>query len=414
MGVTERRRKLRRLADELWSGGRGPILVTVAGGWFLSLGVRMIYPAVLPQIRAAYGLDLTTAGLLITALWVAYALGQLPGGILDDRFGGGRVLVTSTVVAAITLAFVVTAPSIGVLFGATLLFGFATALYGVARFTILSANYPDHDGMAIGLTMAAGDLGNTLLPPIAGAIAVAVAWELGLGFSIPLFLVAAVGLHVAVPNDGGSSTTGDPDASESDSSNADGLTRTLARVGSALRERPVALVAAIQTLGYCVWQAFTGFYPTYLIEGKEFAPTTATLLFGGFFALGILIKPIAGSAYDTYGVRRSLPIVLISITASMALLPFVESVLAVVAVTALASSILGYGTITLTYLTNSLPDDVQGTGLGSLRTGYMLIGAGGPTVMGAFADAGYFDEAFFVLAGIALVTVGLSTLLPTE
>lgn len=35
-------RRVRHLGAELWSDGRGPILVAVAGGWFLSLGVRMI------------------------------------------------------------------------------------------------------------------------------------------------------------------------------------------------------------------------------------------------------------------------------------------------------------------------------------------------------------------------------------
>lgn len=401
--VAQRLAGLRRLGAELWRGGRGPILGAVAGGWFLSLGVRMIYPAVLPQLRADYGFDLTTAGLLITALWVAYALGQLPGGLLDDRFGGGRVLAASTGVSALALTVVVAAESVRALFGATLLFGFATALYGVARFTILSREYPDHGGTAIGLTMAAGDLGNATLPPLSGAVAIAVGWEFGLGFAIPLFLVATAGIHLTVPSDGRGSSA----AAESA-----GVAATLARIAGSLRRRRVATVAVIQTLGYCVWQAFTGFYPTYLIEGKGLAPTTATVLFGGFFALGILVKPVAGSAYDAYGLRRSLPAVLVSITAAMLLLPLAESLAALVAVTALASSVLGYGTITLTYLAESFPEDVKGTGLGTLRTGYMLVGAGSPTVVGALADAGRFDGAFVLLAGVGAVTVALSMLVP--
>jgi len=71
---------------ELWSGGRGKVLTAVAGGWFLSVGVRMIYPVMLPSLRSAYGLNLTTAGLLLTVLFLAYAFGQFPGGVLADRF----------------------------------------------------------------------------------------------------------------------------------------------------------------------------------------------------------------------------------------------------------------------------------------------------------------------------------------
>ncbi|SDR32352.1 MFS transporter [Natronobacterium texcoconense] len=404
-------RRFRRLGAELWSDGRGPILVAVASGWFLSLGVRMIYPAVLPQLREAYGFDLTLAGVLITALWIAYALGQLPGGVLDDRFGSRNVLVVSTGVSAIALTLVVTAGSVGVLFGATVLFGFATALYGVTRFTLLSTIYPDRGGTAIGLTMGAGDFGNAVLPPIAGALAAALAWELGFGFTIPLFLVATVGLYLALP-----AGSRDESSADSDDTNADDtdFTDTARRIARALRHRPVMLVAAIQTLGYCTWQAFTAFYPTYLVEMKGLEPTTATVLFGGFFALGIVVKPVTGSIYDAYGARRSLPFVLGSITVATLVLPFVESLAGLVAVTAVASSVLGYSTISLTYLTASFPDDVRGTGLGSVRTGYMLIGAGSPTVVGVLANADYFDEAFFLLSAVAAVAVVLSLLVPEE
>ncbi|WP_135806413.1 MFS transporter [Halorussus marinus] len=403
MGIADRLGAVRRLGTELWGGGRGPILVAVAGGWFLSLGVRMIYPAVLPQLRAAYGLDLTAAGLLVTALWVAYALGQLPGGLLDDRFGGGRVLVASTAVSAVALAVVVTAGSVGVLFGATLLFGFATALYGVARFTILSDNYPERGGTAIGLTMAAGDLGSSVLPPLAGALVVAVAWQLGFGFAIPLFALAAVGIGIVVPS---ARRDAETDASEA------GVGEAFRAVAGVMTDRSVLLVTAVQLLGYCVWQGFTGFYPTYLVEVKGLAQTTATALFGGFFGLGILVKPMAGSAYDVYGLRRSLPLVLLVITASMALVPVVEGLAAIAAVTALASSVLGYATITLTYLTGAFPDEVRGTGLGVLRTGYMLVGAASPTVVGALADRGYFDESFFLLAGVGAVAALLAIRVP--
>lgn len=426
------------VAADLWSGGRGPVLVAVAAGWFLSLGVRMMYPAVLPHLRAAFGLDLTTAGLLITGLWAAYALGQLPGGMLDDHVDEGQVLVVSSVVSAILLGVVVAAGSVAVVFGATLAFGFATALYGVARFTLLSDIYPDYDGTAIGLTMAAGDLGNSVLPPAAGVLAVAIAWQAGIGFAVPLFLVAAVVLHLVVSN--GSVRDSDPDEGDdpegvADSegiadpeevddpagsddpegeADPDGLRETFGRLATAFRSRPILVVVAIQTLGYAVWQSFTAFYPTYLVVAKGFAPTTATALFGGFFALGILVKPVAGSAYDEYGIRTSLPVLLLGITVALFLLPFMQSFAAVAGVTALASSLLGYGTITLTFLTDSLPDTVQGTGLGALRTGYMGIGSVGPTVVGALADAGFFDEAFLLLGCVAAGMFGLCWLVPPD
>ena len=389
---------------------RTPILLVIAGGWSLSLGVRLVYPAVIPHLRTAYGISLSTAGLLLTVLWLAYAIGQLPGGILADRLGERRVLVASTFISGATLGLVVVAGAVEVLFAATVLFGLSTALYGVARFTILTEVYPDNDGTAIGVTMAAGDLGNAVLPPFAGFLAVTFAWQFGFAFAVPLFLLAGVGLFVALPRSDRQRAM----ASSDDAPEEPWLTRTAAtvrRVASALRSRPVAVVTAIQTLGYCAWQALTGFYPTYLIDVKGFAPTTATLLFGGFFALGVVVKPLAGRAYDASGIRTTLPVILGVAGVGLVLLPFVDSLPGILLVTLLLSSILGYSTVTLTHLTASLPAAVRGSGLGVLRTGYMVIGAGSPVVAGLLADADLFDEVFFILAALVAVGACLTVLL---
>ncbi|QHS17701.1 MFS transporter [haloarchaeon 3A1-DGR] len=427
MTVRDRASDLRGVATELWAGGRGPILVAVAGGWFLSIGVRMVYPAILPQLRGDFGFDLTTAGLLVTALWIAYAIGQLPGGILDDRFGGRRVLVASTAVSATALALVVTAGSTVVLFAATVLFGLTTALYGVTRFTILSNNYADRAGTAIGVTMAAGDLGNALLPPLGGALAVAIAWEAGLGFAIPAFLAAAVGIFLVIPSDGrGESADGGSaeerrtpadersadDDGEAGTESAPGIVSTARTLAGVIRRPSVLVVTAAQLLGYCVWQGLTAFYPTYLVEIKGIPQTTATALFGLFFALGIVSKLAAGSAYDAYGIRRSLPVALGFGAVGIGMLALVEGTLAVAGATVVASGMLGYATITLTELTAAFPETVQGTGLGLLRTGYMGIGAGAPTVIGVLADADHFTEAILLLALVAGVAALFALRIP--
>jgi sugar phosphate permease len=76
---------VRREATQLWGGGSGKALVAIAMGWGLMIGTRMIYPVILPQLSAEFDLTLTTAGFLVTIIWLAYALGQVPGGILADE-----------------------------------------------------------------------------------------------------------------------------------------------------------------------------------------------------------------------------------------------------------------------------------------------------------------------------------------
>jgi MFS family permease len=386
---------VKRTIADLLSDGRGKILLAVAFGWFLSISVRMIYPALLPHLSDAYDLTLTTAGLLLTVLWIAYAFGQLPGGILADWAGERPLLIASSLLAAGMLTLVIVADSPIVLFLATALFGIGTALYGVSRFTILDEIYSEQLGTATGATMAAGDIGNSVMPPAAGFVAVVVGWQYGFGFAVPLFLVAAVGLWATLPK---RRTTATPLRAHL---KLDGVVATLSQ--------PVVLRGTVLlVLWGVIIQSFMGFYPTYLIDVKGLSAQLSTVLFGFFFALGILLKPIAGRAYDSVGVRA--PLLVLMSFAGLALggLPFTGEVWLFVLLTVFASSLLGFETIMISDLTQRLPDGTRGTNLGALRTVYIALGALSPVAFGAVADRGFFGEAFLglaVLAGVVVLVV---------
>lgn len=395
---------LRAIAYDLWRDGRGWILLGVAGGWFLSLGVRLVFPALLPYLREAFSLDLTVAGLLLTVLWVAYALGQFPGGIIGDRLGEGNALVLSTVVSGSMIAALAVSNSALALFATTALFGFSTALFGPARFTILSSVYDRRDGTAIGLTLAAGEAGNTILPVVAGVLAAAASWRLGFGATVPLFFVMAVVIWRVVPG----RTTGATSAVDTLS------IETLRYVARGIAERTILIVTGVHVFLFFVYQGFTGFYPTYLVEVKGLAPSVAAGLFGAFFAVGVLVQPIAGAGGDRFGTRPTLLVVIAVATAALATLPFVDGFVGIVLVTAVASALLGVTPLTQTFLVNALPADMKGSGLGLLRTGQIALGATGPLVVGAVADAGYFDGAFLGLAAVSAAGIALCLLVPAD
>ncbi|WP_218836363.1 MFS transporter [Halorarum salinum] len=388
--------ELRALVRDLTADGRGWVLVAVAGGWFLSLGVRLVFPALLPYLREEFSLSLTVAGLLVTSLWVAYAVGQFPGGILGDRLGEGNALVASTVVSGTTVALVAAATSAPMLFAATMTFGFSTALFGPARFTILSAIYDDREGVAVGLTLSAGELGNAALPVAAGLLAAAASWRLGFGVTVPLFFLMAVVLFRAVP---GRLTEG---------SAVDSLSvSTLRYVARGIAKRRILLVTGVHLFLFFVYQGFTGFYPTYLVEAKGFSPSLAATFFGLFFAAGVVVQPLAGFGRDTLGSRRTLAVVIGVSTLSLAALPFVDGLVGVAVVTAVSSALLGVTPLTQTYLVNAVPSDMRGSGLGLLRTGQIALGATGPVFVGAAAERGHFDAAYLGLAGVAALGIVL-------
>lgn len=389
------------LARELWSDGRGWILLGVAGGWFLSLGVRLIFPALLPYLREAFSLSLTIAGLLVTCLWIAYALGQFPGGIIGDRLGEGNALVVSTFVSGVTIAVVAAANSAWILFAATILFGFSTALFGPARFTILSAIYDDRDGTAIGLTLSAGEIGNATLPVAAGVLAAVASWRLGFAVTVPLFFLMTVVLFRFVPG------------KLSQGSAVDSLSiETLRYLARGIARRSIAIVTGIHLFLFFVHQAFTGFYPTYLVEMKGFSPTLAAGFFGLFFVAGVFVQPLAGMGGDRFGPRPTLVVVTAVSAIALFALPLVDTLAGIALVTIVSSTLLGVTPLTQTYLVNAMPDDMRGSGLGLLRTGLIALGATGPVIVGAVAEAGFFDAAFFGLAVAAGAGIVLSFFVP--
>jgi sugar phosphate permease len=170
---------------------------------------------------------------------------------------------------------------------------------------------------------------------------------------------------------------------------------------SVFRQPSVVYTTTVLILGLFVWQAFTSFYPTYLVEVKGFSTTVASFLFGTFFALGLLIKPLAGSAYDRFGIRRSLTIVASGPMIGLIALPYVDDLWIRITITALVSTLLGFATVVEPSLLHSLPEEIRGTGFGILRSVGFTTGAASPVLFGAVADRGFFDEMFTVLAVFA-------------
>jgi MFS family permease len=310
-------------------------------------------------------------------------------------------MIVGIVLVALSIGAVVAAPTALWLFAATALLGLGQSLYPIARITILADIYPDRIGSALGVTMATGDLGQTVLPPLAGAVAAAVAWQAGLGMLLPCLVLATVALWVQVPR-----------GTEDNRIEGGFSVETVRDVLGDLRGPNTRVIVFVLFLYILVWQAFTGLYPTYLVEEKGLASSTASVLFSLFFGIGIVVKPLAGAAYDRIGVRGSLVMVLVAPVVGFVSLPFVHGLPALVAVTACISTMLGSGAITQSFLSDAFAGETRGTGLGVVRTATATTGAAGPVLFGAVADRGYFDEGYLVLAGLmlgVLVLVGLLT-----
>ncbi len=73
---------------------------------------------------------------------------------------------------------------------------------------------------------------------------------------------------------------------------------------------------------------------------------------------------------------------------------------------------LGNGAITQSFVAEQFPADIQGTGLGSVRTVSAVVGATGPVLFGIVADRGFFNEGYVALAVIVVIVIVLTYRMP--
>ncbi|QLG60288.1 MFS transporter [Halorarum salinum] len=372
------------------SDGMGWILLGVTAGWALSLGMRFVFPALLPFLQSEFRIDLATSGLLLTVLWSAYAIGHIPGGVLGDRIGEGNTLVLSTIISTGTVLVIMSAINVSMLFVGTFIFGIATALYGPTRFTILTDLYSKKAGTAIGLTMAGGSLGSATFPVITTMIAVYLSWRHGFGLFLVLFAIVAVGLRLTVPQ-----------RTSPKSNVVNQFSReTLDQLVKGISRESILTVVMIQVCISFIMQGFSSFYPSFLVDMRGISPGVASSLFGGFFIIGAIVQPLAGNITDRFGAKWTLTGLLGVSASGLWLLLFVEEFVALVLVTILISTLNGCYVVTQTKIADTLPTDLQGTGLGSLKAGWMLLGATSPLIIGVLASGGHFRIGYVLLAVI--------------
>lgn len=395
--------RVKNEVTELWSEDRGWILVVLTTGQLLTLGVRLIFPALLPLIKAEFLLTNSTAGFLLAALWVSFATAQLPGGILSDWLGERWSLVTSAVLATVAMGMIVLSPGLALFVLGIVLLGISTGLFATPRLTVLSDIYPDRAATAIGLNGAVGNFGNATLPVIATVVAGWFTWRIGIGIALPGFLLLVVGFWLVVPVRTSSGMQHKVNASRR---------QTLSRIVTVSTRRPIVVATGLMALLGFVWQGYTSFLPTYLVEVKGIPRSIAAFALGAFFISGGVVQPVVGSVADRYDERHVLiPITTVS-AAALAAFPFLNSTLMFIALSMIMGLQLAFWPIIFAYIPRELPGDIQGSGFGLLRTVFLYVGAAGPIAVGTLADLDLFDESFLMLAGITGIAVILSGLLP--
>ena len=288
------------------------------------------------QMMPALGLTDFQMGQVFSAFVLGYALFQIPGGWMGDRWGARRVLTLAVIWWSLFTALTAIAPTLGVanligILGSLMLVRFLIGVGEAAalpNFNRAVANWhpPQERGLGIGITIGGIGVGSALTPPITAWIMVNFGWQmafyaagvLGIGIALMWFWYATdyprQHQHVNEPearlieggihptNRTGQSMASSPTLAEEGSSEGVPLPKVPWKVF--LRTPTVWwLVLSYTCLGYVAYVYMTWFY-LYLGKVQGLDELTSAFFASGPFIAITIFCPLGGWATDRLAIAR--------------------------------------------------------------------------------------------------------------
>lgn len=354
---------------------------------------RLVISPLVPDIIQTYATSKTAVGLAFTGMWAAYALVQLPSGMLGDQYGERRVILTSFSLVTIASVCLSISPSFPLFALSVVFLGAGAGLYFTVAASLLSKLF-DKQGQALGFTTAAGSFAGLVAPVIGAYVGTRYGWRiaalLGATIAIPVLVSVTFLVRPTEPDRPGQSLRSRID-----------LVTILDLLGTPSIAYSIFLAAA----GTFTFQAVTSFFPTFLVEQQNVSTEYAGLLFGTIFLLSAISQPITGRISDELNHDTVIATTMgIAIVGFLTMLHTARTYGAIAAVVLLGTG-MSWFPVVVSRIMDVLPDGERGRGFGVARTTYMLFGALGSAVTGAVADAHGWLLAYGVVAGILALSI---------
>jgi sugar phosphate permease len=373
------------------------------------------------MVMKEFGFSKVTMGIIFSAFIWSYALFQVPGGWLGDRFGPRKVL--STIMAYRTVIAIVTTFSVGFksFWGIRFALGIGEAGAFPTATRAMQMWYPrDERGFVQGISHAASRFGAAIGPPIAVAIMIHYGWRsvfyvigvLSLLWSV-LYMVVYRNMpeeHTKVSSAELTRIRGLNDKGEIKQANV--AKRPKVPWSVLLKHGNMwAVMCAYATYIYSLW-FFLSWLPSYLIEYRKF-----TMIKTGFYASLPLAAGVVGDAFGGWLTdklliktnnlkfsRRSVAITAMlgcgtcTLFAALSASPFTALCFLTAAMFFLEMTIGPAWAVPM-----DIGGEFSGTVSGMMNMGGQFVGALSPTVFGYLVSRGSWVAPFGVSAGLLFV-----------
>ncbi|WP_411075900.1 MFS transporter [Streptomyces sp. cmx-4-7] len=362
------------------------VLLFVA--WAVDYLDRQVVNLALPAIGETFGLTHGERGLVLSAFFVAYALTQIPGGLLAGRFGGVRMICLALVLWSLFTGLTALAWSFTALVVLRFLFGVAQGLFPAAAIDTLSRrSLPSQRLTANGWIQSSNAVGGLLAAVLGGLLLARWDWRAMFVAVSGLGLLVVVAIRRWLPAPLPEEETGPP-------------LKPGKGAAAALLKSPAVLGFAVLFFAYdvVVW-GLGSWSASYLTEELGLPMARVGLVAVAPTVLAAVAAVVGGRLSDRFeGRPRRIVVPAMSVAAVLiALLPFTGTVGFVVVATLIS------GAVGLCYMPcfsvplRSLPPALTGTASGIVLFGGQLAGIVVPVLFGHMVDAFSYRAAFWSL-----------------
>lgn len=372
--------------------------------WFMVQFLRFVFPPLFETFQGLYGVSNTHTGILFTAMMLAYSAVQFPAGVLGDRVGRPFVILAGTTVFAGAALVAAASPSFFVLLAAAVLIGLATGPHKAVAIPLLSSQYPDRTGRALGAMDTIGQFGGMTAPLVVVLFLALFAWQ-GV-FVLGAVLSALFGLlfYLRVRGDDELRVRGVESTRASDADGDDDVSYV-----SVFSDPSLLAFMVVTMLFTFAWNGLSSFFPLFLTAEKGLGSGVAGALYSLLFVASVS-QAVTGDLSDRVGRLRVGVLLFLAMFLGVSALLVVDGLAAIVVVTLLVGvGFHGFRPVRDSYLMDVIPDSIGGGTLGVIRTGMTAVGALAPAITGFLSDAVGFAFAFGVIAA-ATAAAGLLTL----
>lgn len=363
--------------------------LTVCGGAHaLHDGFTDLLNVLYPLLQSQFGLSYGAIGALKTCYSGAMATGQIPSGLLAERFGGVRILALGTLLIAGGYALAGLSGSLyGVIAGLILAGIGASTQHPIASSLVAAAYHGPRSRTALGTYNFTGDVGKVLLPALFALVAAALGWQQAL---VVMAALAVIGAGIIIASLKPIVMHGKPEPSKA----------------VAGQDRPWAywLLFSIHIADDLVRTGFLIFLP-FLLRNKGADLPTIGLGLSLLFAGGAAGKLVMGWVGQKLGVVPS--VLLTEIATTLLILAALPLPLDYALLLLPAVGLMLNGTSSVLY--GTIPEFVsperRTKAFAVFYTGGSVAGATGPLLFGLLGDVVGLTTALVAVSCVALTTV---------